>query len=281
MKIDLHSHTTASDGQLTPTELMLRAANMQVDVLALTDHDTLGGIDEARAAIAEHDLKLTVIAGIEVSTLWQGFGIHIVGLNVDTNNAEFNHFVSEQKRIREERALRIGEKLERTGFHGVYEQAQAAAKDGEITRAHFGRALVQFHGLGSMAEAFKRFLGKGKAGDVKAQWPSIEMAVNAIQSAGGEAVLAHPLKYDLSTKWIRRLVSHFADVQGDAVEVAGPGVTGQKQLLIHEIVAEAGLKGSVGSDFHAPGRWTELGRFTRVLPNVSPIWQNWPLTSTL
>ena len=254
MRVDLHSHTTASDGQLTPTELLLRAANMQVDVLAITDHDTVAGLAEAEKAIADHQLGLTLISGIEISTRWHSFDIHIVGLNIDIDNPDFSAFVQTQQQIRNARAIKIAEKLERTGFNHIYQQASDMARGGEITRAHFARALVQYHGLSSMGEAFKKFMGKGNVGDVKAEWPAIEAAVSAIHQAGGSAVLAHPLKYDLSTKWLRRLISHFAEVGGDAVEVAGPGVVGQKQTLIHDIVATEQLSGSVGSDFHGPGR---------------------------
>jgi predicted metal-dependent phosphoesterase TrpH len=252
---------------------------MQVDMLAITDHDTTDGLQEAREAIANHKLSLALVPGIEVSTRWHNFGIHIVGLNVDENDQNFQVFVRKQKSIRGIRARKIAEKLEKTGFESIYHHAESVAKGGEITRAHFARALVQYHGVASMADAFKRFMGKGNAGDVKADWPSIETAVAAIHQANGVAVLAHPLKYDLSTKWLRRLVSHFADVKGDGVEVAGPGVAGEKQSLIHDIVSDANLMGSVGSDFHNPGRWTELGRFQQVLPSVEPIWRQWTNTN--
>jgi len=279
LKIDLHSHTTASDGQLTPSELVMRATTMQVDVIAITDHDTVAGIAAAKQTIEQNNLTLKLIPGIEVSTQWNSFGIHVVGLNVDTQNQSFLEGVAHQKDVRLQRAVKIGEKLERTGFAGIFDQAQALAGGGEITRAHFARALVSHHGLGSMDNAFKRFMGKGKVGDVKGQWPSITQAVGLIHSAGGQAVLAHPLKYDMTTKWLRRLIAHFAEVKGDAVEVAGPGVTGQSQRLLHEIVAGEQLKGSVGSDFHNPGRWTELGRFQQILPSVIPVWHDWECVS--
>ncbi|RPJ67659.1 PHP domain-containing protein [Alteromonas sediminis] len=277
--MDLHSHTTASDGQLTPTELMLRADTMQVDMIAITDHDTVSGIEEAEQAIVDHRLKVSLISGIELSTQWKSFGIHIVGLNLNVNEPTFLRGVAAQKAVRQNRANKIAEKLARTGFSDILPQAQALAGKGEITRAHFARALVTHHGLGTMDNAFKRFMGKGKVGDVKGEWLSIAEAVKLIHAAGGQAVLAHPLKYEMSTKWLRRLIAHFAEVNGDAVEVAGPGVSGQSQQLIHEIVASEKLKGSVGSDFHNPGRWTELGRFQQILPSVTPLWHDWPCVS--
>ena len=278
LKIDLHSHTTASDGKLTPEELVLRAANLQVDVLAITDHDTMDGIHQAKQTVSKHALNLKLIAGIEISTLWQSRGIHIVGLNVNAECERFEQFIQQQKRIRQERAHRIAYKLEKTGFAGIYQHAAAQAMGGEITRAHFARALVQEYGLTSMEQAFKRFLGKGNAGDVKAQWPSIAEAVDAIQHANGQAVLAHPLKYDLSSKWLRKLVAHFSDVGGDAIEISGPGVQGDKLRFIEELAEQGNLKASVGSDFHSPGRWTELGRYRHSSERIPPVWQNWQLS---
>lgn len=275
LKIDLHSHTTASDGKLTPSELVQRAATMQVDMLAITDHDTMNGIALAAQAIDEQKLSLRIIPGVELSTRWQSFGIHIVGLNVHSTCDSFQCFLKNQQTIRQERAERIAEKLERTGFSDILQQAASLANGGELTRAHFGRALVLYHGLASMDVAFKKFLGKGKVGDVKAQWPTMEQAVEAIHQAKGQAVLAHPLKYELSTKWLRRLVVDFAEHGGDGLEVAGPGVAGQKQALLFDIAKNAGLRGSVGSDFHSPGRWTELGRFNYNLDLLPPIWNTW------
>lgn len=275
MKFDLHTHTTASDGQLTPTELVTRAANMQVDVLAITDHDTISGLNQAKQAIVDQGLKLTLISGIEVSSRWHGFDVHIVGLGVDETAPAFLSGIAQQQAVRNQRAETIGNKLEKTGFVGVLEQARELAKAGEVTRAHFARALVAHHGLGSMENAFRKFLGKGKVGDVKSQWPSIAGAVELIHSGGGIAVLAHPLKYDITSKWLRRLVKEFAGHKGDAIEVTGPGISGQKQRLLVEIATQAQLKASVGSDFHAPGRWTELGRCQLGNLSILPVWHDW------
>lgn len=281
MKIDLHSHTTASDGKLTPSELVQRAATMQVDVLAITDHDTMSGIDLAVQAVNEYNLSVRIVSGVELSTHWQNFGIHIVGLNVQQSCSTFQQFLHTQQTIRQDRAQRIADKLERTGFRNILQQAANIANGGELTRAHFGRALVLHHGLSSMDLAFKKFLGKGKVGDVKAQWPTIAQAIAAIHQAGGQAVLAHPLKYELSTKWLRRLVTHFAEHEGEGIEVAGPGVAGQKQALLFDIAKGVGLKGSVGSDFHSPGRWTELGRFNYRLEQLPPVWSTWASLESL
>ncbi|MDB2330932.1 PHP domain-containing protein [Alteromonas sp.] len=276
MKIDLHSHTRYSDGHLTPAELVLRAHTMQVDVLAITDHDTVAGLDAAHAKQAEQKRPLKIINGVEISTTWHGFDIHIVGLNVNRDCPTFLARLSEQANARQNRAELIGEKLVKCGFNGVLERAMALAGEGQVTRAHFARVLVNNYGVPTMEAAFKKYLGKGKRAAVKAQWPSIETAILWIQEAGGQAVLAHPAHYDMTAKWLRRLVLLFAQSGGDAIETAFPGINKTKQMLINELALEHNLLASAGSDFHFPSRWTELGKNLGINSELTPIWQTWP-----
>lgn len=277
MKIDLHSHTTFSDGHLTPEELILRANTMQVDVLAITDHDSTEGLSLAHKAVESHTKNLTLIDGVEISTRWHSFEIHIVGLNVDRHNAEFQAFLQAQKQRREERAVSIDQKLQKCGFVGVLERVRRYAGQGQITRAHFARVLVDCYQVATMEKAFKLYLGKGKRAAVKAQWPSIEDAVAMIHKAGGRSVLAHPLHYDMSTKWLRRLIADFKVVGGNAAEVVFPGTQAEKQTLLQNIVKEHDLMASAGSDFHFPGRWTELGRCQLKNDTLQPVWHDWNL----
>lgn len=276
LKIDLHSHTRYSDGHLTPAELVLRAHTMQVDVLAITDHDTVAGLDAAHAKQAEQKRPLKIIDGVEISTTWHGFDIHIVGLNVNRDCPTFLARLSEQANARQNRAEQIGEKLVKCGFNGVLERAMALAGEGQVTRAHFARVLVNNYGVPTMEAAFKKYLGKGKRAAVKAQWPSIETAILWIQEAGGQAVLAHPAHYDMTAKWLRRLVLLFAQSGGDAMETAFPGINKTKQMLINELALEHNLLASAGSDFHFPSRWTELGKNLGINSELTPIWQTWP-----
>lgn len=275
LKIDLHSHTRYSDGHLTPQELLARAHNMQVDVLAITDHDTVAGLEEAHAWQAQQKRPLKIIDGVEISTRWHGFDIHIVGLNVDRKDKQFCERLREQAEVRNERAEKIAEKLEKCGFEGVLEKARALAGVGQVTRAHFARVLVEQYGVASMDVVFKKYLGKGKRAMVKAQWPAIEEAINWIHDAGGQAVLAHPAHYDMTTKWLRRLVAEFADAGGDAIETAFPGIAKDKQIIINELANAHHLLASAGSDFHFPSRWTELGKNLGIASNLTPIWHNW------
>lgn len=280
MKIDLHSHTTFSDGQLSPTELVQRAHTMQVDVLAITDHDTTAGLAEAHEAQRQHSRLLHIVDGVEISTAWHNFDIHIVGLQVDVNHSALTAFLSAQAERREARAQRIAEKLEKCGFDGVYEKAKVTAGKGQITRAHFARVLVSDYGISSMDAVFKKYLGKGKRAAVKALWPGMAEAVDVIHQAGGQAVLAHPAHYDMTAKWLRRLVDDFSQAEGDAIECASVAVGKQKQMLIDELAVSNNLMVSTGSDFHFPSRWTELGRSAKPSTSLTRIWDSWDVSAS-
>lgn len=275
MKIDLHSHTHYSDGLLSPQELLLRAENMQVDVLAITDHDCVSGISEAITFSQQQARPVTVIPGIELSTKWHGFDIHILGLNVDHENAVFLQRLVLQHDYRKQRALQINQKLEKAQLFGVLEVAQTLAGVGQITRAHFARAMVNMGAVSNMEQAFRKYLGKGQRAFVTPQWISIAEAVQWITDAGGQAVLAHPAHYDMSTKWLRRLVAEFTHVGGEGIEVTHPQISPVKKQLLKELALEHRLKASSGSDFHGPGRWSELGRHLQIDDELEPIWRQW------
>lgn len=275
MKIDLHSHTKFSDGHLTPEELILRVHTMQVDALAVTDHDTVAGLEEAHATQSKQKRALTIIDGVEISTTWHSFDIHVVGLNVDRHCPTFLERLQGQSQTREARAEKIADKLEKCGFEGVLTRAKALAGVGQVTRAHFARVLVNNYGVPSMDAAFKKYLGKGKRAAVKAEWPSIETAIEWIHDAGGQAVLAHPAHYDMTAKWLRRLVALFEQAGGDAIETAFPGINKTKQELINELAQTHQLLASAGSDFHFPSRWTELGKNLGIISKLTPVWHNW------
>ncbi|MCW8091408.1 PHP domain-containing protein [Alteromonas sp. ASW11-130] len=275
LKIDLHSHTQLSDGQLSPEELIARAHTMQVDVLAITDHDTVAALESAHAFQSKQNRPLTIVNGVEISCSWHGFDIHIVGLNIDPAHSNLNKFLANQADIRHDRAIKMGEKLVKCGFDGVTEKALALAGKGQVTRAHFARVLVADYHVASMDKVFKKYLGKGKRAFYKARWPEIKNAVAVIQQAGGQAVLAHPAHYDMTTKWLRRLVNDFREANGDAIETVFPGIAADKRQIINELAKEHNLLASAGSDFHFPSRWTELGRNVQIDDALTPVWHNW------
>lgn len=269
---DLHCHSTASDGVLTPREVIQRAKLQEINVLALTDHDTINGLDEAQ--LEADKLGIRLINGVEISTTWKNRGIHIVGLNFDKNSSALTTLLAHQAELRQKRALEIGTKLEKVGIENAFIGAKALAK-GEVTRAHYARYLVQIGRVTTEAQAFKKYLAQGKSAYVKAEWIDIENAIQTIHQADGLAVLAHPLRYTLSNKWIKNLIGDFKQWGGDAIEVAGCSQTKDQRLLLARWAEEHQLLASVGSDFHFPCGWIELGKSLTLPEHCQPIWKDW------
>lgn len=281
MKIDIHCHSTASDGSLTPRELVLRAHNLQVKLLALTDHDTLAGLEQARQAVAElgNDTVFQLVSGIELSCRWHSFEIHILGWHFDANHAALSTLVEQQSQARRERSAQIINKLIEHGVapdHLASVQARHAHAEQLVTRKHLAEALVEHGYVNSMDAAFERYLGKGQCAYTQPQWCSIEQAVEAITQAGGVAAIAHPLAYGLSNKWLKRLVQDFVDVGGQALEVStGQQAPHQRQFLA-SLANQHALLASAGSDFHNPGRWRELGHNIALPAECTAVWHDWP-----
>ncbi|SDK01688.1 hypothetical protein SAMN04488540_11764 [Ferrimonas sediminum] len=270
MKFDFHSHTKASDGDLTPTELVGRARNQGLAVLAITDHDTTDALEEAHRAA--DGTGLTIIDGVEISTRWHSFDIHIVGLGINPGEPAMVDLLAQQRQRREARALEIGVRLAKRGIDGVYDEAKRKAGSGAVGRGHFAKVLMDRGLVVQQQAAFDKYLGKGKAGYVPNNWCDIETAVAVIHQAGGLAVLAHPCRYRLSNKWLRKLLALFAEVGGDGMEVVLCQQPPQERQFLAQLCQEHGLLASVGSDFHQPGRWIELGRHLH-LPDIPGVWQ--------
>ncbi|WP_285764297.1 PHP domain-containing protein [Biformimicrobium ophioploci] len=274
-QVDLHCHSSCSDGILSPAALVSRAKANGVEVLALTDHDTCAGIAEAVAAGA--GLGVEVIAGIEVSVAWGKRQLHVLGLGVDPEHPSMEALVQAQRRRREARAEIIAQRLEKRGFHGALAGARAQMEEGAevLARPHFARWLVAAGHVDSATRAFKKLLGPGKIGDVKPDWPELAEVVELLHECGGLAVLAHPLKYGFTRTVLRRLLSAFEECGGDAVEVVCGQQTPVQTRDLAAMAVEAGLAGSIGSDFHTPGQpWAELG-IARMPDGVEPVWNLW------
>lgn len=272
---DLHSHTQASDGLLSPEELVHRAVEMRVGTLAITDHDTTSAIAAARAEILRAGLNLTLINGVEISTLWENHEIHIVGLNIDIAHPAMVTLLEEQKARRQQRAMQIGERLEKAHVPGAWEGALRLANGGAVTRGHFARFLVESGKASDVASVFKKYLARGKTGYVPPQWCTIKQAIDVIHHSGGKAVVAHPGRYDLSAKWLKRLLAHFAEQGGDAMEVAQCQQAPNERTQLAAYAQQFGLMASQGSDFHQPCPWIELGRKLWLPAGVKGVWQLW------
>ncbi|WP_340121999.1 PHP domain-containing protein [Methylobacter svalbardensis] len=269
---DLHCHSTASDGALSPTALVQRAHEHGVTSLALTDHDTVAGIAEAQTAAIETGIHL--IPGIELSASWQNKCFHIVGLGIDPDYPPLREATLNLQIMRTERAEKIAAKLEKKRIPGALEAVKKAAGDGMITRSHFADFLLsQFH-VSTQQEAFDRYLGAGKAAFVPTTWSDLELAVSWITGSGGVAVLAHPLRYKLTASWMKRLLAAFKEVGGLGIEVVTGRYNADEIKIVAAYATRFELAGSVGSDFHNPANpWVELGRLGSLPANITPIWE--------
>lgn len=272
--VDLHCHSTASDGTLAPAEVVARAAERGVELLALTDHDSIDGLEEAAGAAQRNGVSL--IPALELSVAFHGREIHLVGLGVDAGSAVLRAGLDRQQQAREERATEIGRRLAGKGIPGAEHGARILAAGGQVTRAHFARYLASKGHARNAGDAFKRYLRRGKAGYVPPPWPELTDGVGWLRDVGAVPVLAHPFRYRLSGAWLRRVLEAFKSAGGEALEVVCGTSTSR------EIEASVGhalrfdLAGSVGSDFHDPhNRWVELGRFGPLPAAVPPVWARW------
>lgn len=251
MTIDLHMHSTASDGTLSPTELMRFAAECGCNTVALTDHDTAAGVSEARSEA--HRLGIRFIAGIEVSSLWGGRSIHVVGLGIDDTNPVLTRKVREFEVSRTRRAAQIAEKLAALGIAGMLEKATAFAENKlNVSRVHFALALLEAGAVKKQQEAFDRYLGDGKPAYIMAPWPTVAEAVDLIHTAGGIAVMAHPGRYHFKNDWtVDELMKDFAAAGGEAVEVISGSQQPDFTPRCLAWAREYKLLVSTGSDFHS------------------------------
>ncbi|CAK9885121.1 MAG: 5'-3' exoribonuclease [Candidatus Erwinia impunctatus] len=273
---DLHTHTSASDGILTPEALVQRAVDFGVGVLAITDHDTTAGISAARDAIQQLQLPLHLVNGVEISTLWENHEIHVVGLGINPEDPAMVALLQQQYNRRIDRATAIAERLAKAQIPDALAGAQAFASQGVVTRGHFARYLIAQGKAETMAQVFKRYLARGKIGYVPAQWCTLEQAIAAIHLAGGCSVLAHPGRYDLSAKWLKRLLGAFCEAGGDAMEVAQCQQAPQERSQLGRYAQDYQLAASQGSDFHRPCAWIELGKKLWLPGGVDAVWQRFP-----
>lgn len=271
MKVDLHSHSYFSDGQLSPEALLERAVEQEVNLLALTDHDTLLGLPRAMAAAA--DLPITLVNGVEVSCAWRNQTLHILGLNVDVNNQKMLTCFEGVKQMRIDRAEKIAAKLTKIGITGLRENVIDRAK-GIVGRLHFANYLVSKGLAKAPGKAFNAYMKRGKPGYVRCEWMSMPEAVALILQAGGIPVVAHPRRYSFTFKRLTELMNEFKACGGLGIEVATSSQGKTDQQLLMSLARTVDLYTSVGSDFHAPCAYNNLGK-ARFLeqPVHKPIWE--------
>jgi hypothetical protein len=274
MIADLHCHSTSSDGELTPLALYALACDAGVELLALTDHDTVDGVLALQAGgCGEATDACRLVTGVELSTLWSKRSVHIVGLNLDIHSPALRQALAGQRDLRYERAMRIGDKLAAQGIQGAYAGALEFAGDSAPCRPHFASWLVQQGVCKDGQQAFVRYLGNNKMPGINHQWPALEEAVGWITAAGGIAVLAHPEDYRLTRTKLRALLADFVSAGGGAVEMAAPGRTLDVARLTEQLCREFKLAASVGSDYHGAGNgWRQLGKTRVIPPDIAPVW---------
>jgi 3',5'-nucleoside bisphosphate phosphatase len=272
LNIDLHTHSTCSDGALTPTELVARAAAAGVEVLALTDHDSIAGLEEADQSAGVRGVKL--VPGVEISASWRAQTLHVLGLWVDPAAADLRAALLAQGERRQVRMRKMCARLDKLGLPGTALLAAVQAQPGLPTRTHLAHALVAGGHVGRSDEAFRKYLGSGKPGNVAADWPALEIVVGWIRAAGGVAALAHPARYALSAGARRQLLTDFVAAGGTALEVVSGGNGLQHTDAVAALAVKYGLMGSVGSDFHDPEHtWNPLGRSLKLPDCVTPVWR--------
>ncbi len=274
-KIDLHCHSTISDGLLSPADLVSHAAESGLKVLALTDHDDVSGLAAARLTAAKHDIHF--VNGVEISVTWKKRTLHIVGLKFDADNAALKTALNKVRHTRDMRAQEMAAGLAKAGINGAYEGAKAIAKQSILTRSHFAQFLAQARHAKDVKSVFKKFLVKGKPGFVDSNWMDLESAVQLITGAGGQAVIAHPGRYDLGTVNMHLLMHEFRMLGGSAIEV----VTGSHQPPQYQqfakIAHKFSLKASLGSDYHGAGlSFMGMGQVPELPAGCVPVWDDWP-----
>lgn len=276
INVDLHMHSTASDGVVTPCDLVARGLANQLQLMALTDHDTIDGLDQARQAAK--DYRVGFLNGVEVSVSWGGETLHLVGLGFDPLQGDLAANLKALQLSRRERASAMDAGLQAHGLPSVLDDAMAyAGNPNLIGRTHFARALVARGVCHHVQDVFDRFLTPGKPGYVPHQWATLSEAMAWIQGSGGVCVLAHPARYRLTdtARWV--LLQEFMALGGRAIEVSTGSHSLDDTQRYRQLSVELGLKASRGSDFHSPTESRCDVGAAPVLPDgCDPIWSGWP-----
>lgn len=274
MKVDLHSHSTYSDGILSPEVLVERALQRGVDMLALTDHDEVGGLAAAGKAAAVWGLRL--INGVEISVQWESVTLHVLGLCIDPGHAPLAEGLAGIRSGREQRAQRIAASLADAGIADSLEGARRYAKNPDlVSRAHFARYLVEAGHARNTNAVFRSYLTPGKPGYVPHQWAGLPEALSWIAGSGGLAVLAHPGRYPLNQQQCERLLGEFVALGGAAVEVVSGSHAPDEFVTWARYARRFGLRASAGSDFHGPGEsYRDVGNVPALPAGCTPVWSD-------
>ncbi len=271
--VDLHCHSSASDGLLPPAEVVRRAADNRVELLALTDHDDLGGLASARAAAQAAGIRF--VNGVEVSIEWGGLQVHILGYNFADDDERLNAGLAAIRSGRVQRAQRMSEALEVVGIEGSFDGAMRHAENpGLISRSHFARYLVEIGVCRDVRSVFDAYIVPGRPGYVDHRWATLEESVGWITGAGGIAAIAHPGRYKFSRAQMRQLLDAFKACGGEALEVISGSHSADNVNIFGRYARDYGFLASCGSDFHGPGEsYIDIGQVDALPPGLTPVWE--------
>ena len=244
-------------------------------MLALTDHDELAGLAEARDAA--RDAGIAFVPGSELSVTWRDTTLHVLGLGVNPDDDALAAGLDDVRLGRDARARRIGDALGKAGIPEAFEGALAYVTRARlVSRTHFARFLIKAGHARDMKDVFRRYLSKGNPGYVAHAWPTLGEAVTWIHGAGGQAVIAHPGRYKIDRSARRELFGEFRDLGGDAIEVISPSHDAAQYREFANLARTHGLRGSCGTDFHGEGEsHVDFGDLPPLPPGVEPVWRDW------
>ena len=273
MLIDFHAHTRASDGELSPDVLLARAVEAEVELFAITDHDTINGFLSVQNCVPA---GVRLLPGVEISCVWGATTIHVVGLGFDPDAEPIRAMLDTLDSARVKRAEQIAKRLEKCNMLGALDGAMTVAGDSQIGRPHFARWMVDSGYVVDVTAAFGKYLGQGKIGDVKTFWPQLSAVVDAIALSGGEAILAHPLKYRFTRMKLDALCRDFALAGGAGIEVLNGRQSVDEISRLRRIAQAFELHVSAGSDFHRDWQYgAGLGVDTAVAAGLPAIWDRY------
>lgn len=277
LNVDLHCHSNISDGTLTPTALAARAKKNGVDVWAMTDHDEVSGIAEARIAAAA--LDMAYVPGVEISITWAGQTVHIVGLQIDENNQALVDGLAATRGGREQRAREMAAQLEAVGIHDAFQGALKFVGNPDlISRTHFARYIMELGMCKDLNEVFAKYMGDDKPGFVPHRWATLQNSVDWITGAGGIAVIAHPGRYKFSDLAFDALFNEFKELGGAGIEVTTGSHSVDQYDYYAKVAKTYGFLASRGSDFHGPGESrVDLGGLPPLPSGLKPVWHDWDI----
>ncbi len=253
---------------------MQRAADYEVNVLAITDHDTTQGYEQAQQHAAQHNIQL--YSGAEISCNWEGHTIHIVALDFDNTNRQLQSGLSLIRELRWQRANAMLQKLgNRANFknHDLESLLHQQVGEGVVGRGHFAQLLIELGYVKNTPQAFDKYLKKGRVGYAKCEWPELEEVVGWITAAGGIAVIAHPGIYKFTSRKLNRLIEAFIAAGGRSIEVVNSPRANSDMQGMAERAKRYQLLASLGSDFHRPEHtWRGLGWLAELPESCTPVW---------